>query len=366
MDSTLTTAGQIAAPPRDAAPSRPPSFLPEIARTLKAKPFYPHRLFRNSHAQTVMGYAWPRRFRLRDLRGDQARLFEVAPGVQVMVHCRWQNNGDPRAHPTLVLVHGLEGSSTSVYMLSTAHKAYHAGFNVLRLNLRSCGGTEHLAPTLYNSSMSPDLRAVLDELISRDGLRHLYLAGFSLGGNMSLKMAGESAAPPELRGVCAISPSIDLSACATAIERRANWAYQKNFIIGLKRKMRDAQRLYPERYDAAPLKLVRTLRDFDSHFTAVHGGFRDVDDYYARASSLPLIKNIHVPTLIVHAQDDPFVPFDSFRHPSLSDNPYVVLLAPPQGGHVGFVGEPATGEDRFWSENRIVEFCRLLQESAGD
>lgn len=342
-----------------------PEYLTEVASALAAKPFRPHPLFRNKHAQTFMAYAWPRRFRLRELRGDAARLFEVEPGVRVLVHCRWQAGGDlRRSHPTLLLVHGLEGSSTSVYMPSTAQKAFRAGFNVLRLNLRSCGGTEHLAPTLYNSSMSHDLRAVIDELIERDQLPHIYLAGFSLGGNMSLKMAGEMGAgvPPELRGVCAISPAIDLSACAAAIERRSNWVYQKNFVVGLKRKMRDAERLYPDRYDAGKVGFVRTLRDFDTHYTAVHGGFRDVDDYYTRASSLPLLKDIRLPTLIIHAQDDPFVPFDSFRHPSIKDNPFIILLAPPQGGHVAFVGEQPDGEDRFWAENRLVEFCQLVQK----
>jgi len=336
--------------------------LPEIARALNARPFRPHPLFRSGHAQTILAYTWPRRFRLRSLRADEGRLFEVEPGVRLLVHCRWQTGGR-HEHPTLLLVHGLEGSSSSVYVLSAGAKAFEAGFNVLRLNIRTCGGTEHLTPTLYNSSLSGDLRAVIDELISRDRLKSIFLGGFSLGGNMSLKLAGELSAnaPEELRGVCAISPSIDLAACAGAIGRRSNWLYSRRFINSLKRRMRHVQKLYPERYDLGGIALVRTIRDFDARYTAVHGGFRDVDDYYARASSLPLVSRIRVPTLIIQAQDDPFIPFDSFRDPSLAANPHVILLAPQHGGHVGFIADATEGEDRFWAENRLVEFCRLVQ-----
>jgi predicted alpha/beta-fold hydrolase len=340
-----------------------PDALDEIARALQAKPFKPHPLFRNGHAQTLVAYAWPRRGRLRELQTDEERLFEVEPGVRVLVRCRW--HAERRAHPTLLLVHGLEGSSQSIYMLSTALKAHRAGFNVLRLNIRTCGGTLHLTPTLYNSGMSQDLRALISELVERDRLTEIFLGGFSLGGNMSLKLAGEYGAdfPRELKGVAAVSPSVELAASADAIERRANWIYQRKFIHSLKRRMRDAARLYPERYDASGLRRVSTLRQFDELYTAPHGGFRDASDYYARSSALPLISRIRVPTLIIHAQDDPFIPFASLRHPSVGANSSIILLAPAHGGHVGFVGADQTnGEDRFWAENRLIEFCRRINE----
>jgi len=342
-----------------------PARLAEIARALAAKPFTPHPLFKSGHAQTLAAFAWPRRRRLRELRGDEARLFEVEPGVRVLVHCRWQP--ERRARPTLLLVHGLEGSSESIYMQSTALKAHRAGFNVLRLNIRTCGDTLHLTETLYNSGMSQDLRALIGELIGRDELTAVFLCGFSLGGNMSLKLAGEYGAdfPPQLKGVCAVSPSVELAASAARIERRSNWVYQRRFIRSLKRRMREAARLYPERYDASRLALVRTLREFDERYTAPHGGFRDAADYYARSSSLPLIPRIQIPTLIVHAEDDPFIPFDSLRHPSVGANPKVILLAPRHGGHVGFVSDGhIIGEDRFWAENRLIEFCERIEGEA--
>jgi predicted alpha/beta-fold hydrolase len=339
--------------------------LEAVAGVLRARPFRPHRRFTSGHAQTVAGYLWPRRRGLlRAAAGDEERLFEVEPNVRVLVRCRWQE--DRLRAPTLLLVHGLEGSSESPYMLGAAEKAHRAGFNALRFNIRTCGGTQHLAPTLYHSGLSEDLRAVTEELIARDELPEIYLAGFSLGGNQSLKLAGElgGGAPAALRGVAAVSPSIDLAACADKIRRPDNLLYHRRFLKSLRRRLRHAQRLYPERYGTGRLRRARSIREFDDLFTAPHCGFRDADDYYARASSLQFIPHIRVPTLILHAADDPFIPLEPFRHPSLAANPHVLLLTPRHGGHVGFVADAAAPDpDRFWAENRVVEFFRLLGET---
>lgn len=347
-------------------PARP-AFLAEAAALLHAKPFTPHPKFTSGHAQTLAGYYWPRGLLKRAHRDDEARIFEVEPDVRLLAHCRWQP--DRLLHPTLVLVHGLEGANTSVYMLGTAEKAFGAGFNVVRMNLRTCGKTEHLTPTLYNSALTGDLRAVLRELVDEDGLTSVYMAGFSMGGNMCLLLAGEDAphAPKELKGVCAVSPTIDLRSCAEAIERRDNWLYKQSFIRSMRKRVRRKRKFFPELYDTSALSRVRTLRDFDQHYTVVYGGFGSVDEYYERASSLPLLSKIRTPTLMIHAQDDPFVPFYPFHHPSIAENSYLIFLAPEHGGHVGFVGADTEGEDRFWVENRVVEFCRFTQaHAAGD
>src|SRR5947207_7335605 len=193
----------------DAAEDRARSILAKAATLIEAKPFVAHRLLTTGNAQTIGAYLWPARLRLRDDTGDEERLFAVTADSKVLGRCRW--HAQRLDHPTLVMWHGIEGSITSAYMLSTADKAFQAGFNVVRVNIRNCGATEHLSPTLYHGGLSDDLRAVLDELINGDHLSQIVIAGFSLGGNTVLKLAGEygDEPPPELKGVGAVSPSIN-------------------------------------------------------------------------------------------------------------------------------------------------------------
>ncbi|HMG75115.1 MAG TPA: alpha/beta fold hydrolase [Pyrinomonadaceae bacterium] len=335
------------------------SLLERLAANLKAQPFIPHRLLKQRDAQTIGAYLWPRRFRSGDRTGDEERLFEVEPGSQVLARCRWQLN--PTEHPTLVIWHGMEGSTASAYMLTTAAKMFRIGFNVVRVNYRNCGGTEHLSPTLYHGGLTADLRAVIDELITRDHLSRLFVAGFSLGGNMVLKLAGEygEVPPPEVKAVCAVSPSIDLRASTNLIARARNWIYQQDFLRRLKHRIKVKEKLFPDVYDSSLLRGVRSVEQFDNRYVAPHFGFADANDYYAKSSSRPLIGRIRVPTLIIHAKDDPFIPFEPLRDPSIAANPYVLLLATEQGGHVAFVSASA-GEERFWAESRLVEFFGMI------
>lgn len=338
------------------------ALLSQAARTFEANRFKAHRLFSNGHAQTIAAYAWPRRIRFYSER-DEERLFEVAPGVRVLAHCRWQPRRDE--HLTIVAWHGIEGSTSSNYMLATAEKGFKAGFNIIRVNLRNCGGTEHLTPTLYHGGLSEDLRAVINELIDKDKISRMFVAGFSLGGNLVLKLAGEYGddPPPEILGICAVSPSVDLIASAKLILKRSNWIYQQDFVRRLKKRIRTKNELYPELYDIKALGEVRTLRQFDERFTAPAHGFSDAEDYYYRSSALRVLDLIRIPTLIIHAEDDPFIPFIPLLDPAVVNNPYILLLAPQQGGHVAFVSaQRKNGEDRFWAENRLIEFCKLADE----
>jgi predicted alpha/beta-fold hydrolase len=333
-----------------------------ILEHLGRTPFIPLPKLRNAHAQTLAGTLIPRRFKAV-AENSEPRYFDTAPGVQVLAHCSWQKERGER--PTLVILHGMEGSTESRYMLGTAGKALAAGFNAVRVNTRNCGGTEHLTSTLYHAGLTDDLRQIIAELAERDGLGELYIAGFSLGGNVVLKLAGEygSAGPHQLKGVIGVSPTIDLNASADAIELRSNIIYNMRFVWSLRTRMRRKARLFPERYDASRLRGVWSIRKFDDVYTAPHSGFGNVANYYARASSLQFIGRINVPTLIVHAQDDPFIPFESFQHADIEANPNVVLLAPEQGGHVGFISDDREGEDRFWAERMAVEYVNLLSSS---
>src|SRR5229473_729262 len=336
------------------------SLLARIASDFKIKPFIPFRLLKQGDAQTLVAYFWPRRFRLRDHYSDEQRLFEVEPGSKVLAHCRWQPNRAEQ--PTLVMWHGMEGSTASAYMLTTADKMFRTGFNVVRVNFRNCGGTEHLSPTLYHGGLTGDLRVVIDELIARDGLARIFIAGFSLGGNMVLKLAGEYGdnPPAEVKGVCAVSPSINLRASTNLMARRRNWIYQQDFLRRLRWRIRVKEKLFPDLYDSAGLRRLRSIEQFDNRYIAPMFGFEDADDYYAKASSLPVIGRIRIPTLMIHSQDDPFIPFRPLRDPSIAANPYVLLIAPEHGGHVAFMSAKSGNEDRFWAENRVVEFARMI------
>lgn len=325
--------------------------------------FVPHPLLRSGHAQTVFGTLAPRRA-LHVGRASARRLFQTAADTQVLGLCDWQEV--PAAHPTLVLLHGLSGSAESAYLIGTADKAFARGFNTVRLNMRGCGGTAHLTPTLYHSGLTVDLRAVLAELADSDRLATLFVAGFSLGGNVVLKLLGEygDEAPGGLRGAVAVSPPVDLARCAAAIEGGGfNEVYQRRFLRRLKEAMRERAALYPDRYDLRPLDAVRTLREFDDRFTAPCSGFADAADYYARASSLPWVPRIRVPTLVLSAEDDAMVPPAPLRAEEVRGNEAVRCVITDRGGHIAFVARrPAAADDhpdldRRWAENRIVQFC---------
>jgi uncharacterized protein len=303
---------------------------------------------------TLAGALLPRR--TPGLPPATDRLFEVEPGTQLLARCHWQR--EPRRSPTLALVHGLEGSSESGYIRTLAAQAFTAGFNVLRINQRNCGGTERLTATLYNSGLSADFRAVLLELIERDRLKRIFFAGYSMGGNLILKMAGElgAAAPRELRGICAVCPTLDLAACVDAIERPENWLYQFRFVRDLKSRMRRKAKLFPGQFELNSLSRVRTLREFDDGITAPCSGYRSATDYYERASAMRVVHRIAVPTLILTSKDDPVVPFESFGASEIAGNPQIRVAATEFGGHCAFISR-TNGPERYWAEARVLEFC---------
>ena len=311
---------------------------------------------------TVFCWGRPRSF--PHLPPPEERLFEVAPDTRVLGHCHWQE--DRARHPLLIALHGLEGSSTAHYMQGLADKAYARGFNVIRLNQRNCGGTERLAAGLYHSGLTHDADCVLKEVTAGDGIQQVVVAGYSLGGNLALKLAGDYGAdpPPQLRGVCAVSPVLELEACVRALERRPNAIYQWNFVRGLKARMRRKDRLFPGRFPLGRLGAVRTVREFDAAFTAPHFGFASAEEYYHRASAMRVIDRIRVPALIITAEDDPFVPTAPFRDPALTGNRHITVLMTRHGGHCGFLEARRDGSDGYWAERTIVGFAAGLTGGA--
>lgn len=319
--------------------------------------FVPHPALRGGHRMTLVGWGRPRSF--PRLPPPTERYFDIEADARVLAHCHWQPR--PADHPTVIALHGLNGSSDAHYMRGIAAKAFARGMNVIRLNQRNCGGTEHLSAGLFHSGLTADARHIIQELSTQDGLRAIAVAGYSLGGNLALKLAGEygDAPPPALKAVAAVSPILEIADCVRALERRSNWVYQWNFVRDLKARMRRKDRHWPGRFDLTRLAGIRTVRQFDDAYTAPHFGFADAEDYYHRASAMRVVDRIAVPALIITAADDPFVPWQPFRDPRVTGNPRITLRLCEHGGHCGFIARrDSAEEDGYWAERQIVAFAR--------
>ena len=343
------------------APSQTDSRIDEATR-----PFVPRRWLSGGHVQTLASFVIQRRISVPE---PEERLIEVAPGVKVLCHCHWQ--ADRTQALTIIIVHGLEGSSESQYMLGITEKALAAGMNVIRYNQRNCGGTDALAPVLYHSGLSNDVAVVARDVIGRDGVLRVALVGFSMGGNIVLKLAGEwgSQAPPEFRAVAVCCPALDLSTSADTLHKPANRIYETYFLWALRRRMMQKARLFPEHFDTSRLRGIRSLREFDDKITAYYCGFAGVDDYYDRASAAHVVGKIAVPTLVLHAANDPFIRITPETRQKFCANPNVTFVEAADGGHCAFIGQPSslaaeTGNgdarpnDGYWAEQEIVNFLR--------
>ena len=325
--------------------------------------FVPRRWLRSGHDQTIAGNFVTR---INNLPEPEERLFEIEQDVQVLCHCHWQKEREKRL--TLMLVHGLEGSSKSGYVIGTSNRAWEKGWNVVRMNIRGCGGTEALSSTLYHSGLSQDVEKLVQQMIATDGLQRVALVGFSMGGNQVLRAVGRwgKNTPPELVAAATVSPACDLAISSDRIHEAANSLYEWWFLISLRKSFRRKAELWPGRYDTALLRHVHSVRDFDEHITARYMGFTGAADYYDKASSSHVLEQIAVPTLVIHADDDPFVVISAESQRKLEQNPRVTFLHTRHGGHCAFIGEAdAESGDGRWAERKVVEFLASV-EAAGE
>lgn len=310
--------------------------------------------------QTIASFLLPRQI---DLPQAEERLVEVAPGIKLRVWCYWQEKHRAQAM-TMIVVHGLEGSSESQYMQGVARNALAAGMNAVLMNQRNCGGMDHCAPTLYNSSLSGDVAAVARSVVENDKVSQFALAGFSMGGNLVLKCAGEwgSNAPREFRAVAAVCPAMDLAASADALHEPANRIYEWYFLVQLFRRFRGKAKHFPNDFDPQRLRGVTSLRLFDDRITAHYCGFTGADDYYARAAAANVVDKIAVPALIIHAANDPFIRMQPETLERIARNPNITYIETADGGHCAFMGEPdGDGYDGRWAEREIVEFVKNVK-----
>ena len=338
--------------------------MPELARlAAHAEDFEPRRFLGNAHLQTIAGNLLPRPHHLNEA---EAVVVEVSPATEhqmsssVLCHCHWQPGERRVEAPTAIIVHGLEGSSSSQYVLGNASKLWNSGCNAIRMNMRNCGGTERLSPTLYHSALSADVLAVMRFFVRREGLRSVALVGYSMGGNLVLKLAGElgEAAPAELRSVIGVSPAADLALSADALHEPMNRLYERRFLRALLKRFRRKAALFPQTYDVGRGFDVPSLRAFDDRITALYSGFLGADDYYYRAAAARVLERIAVPTLILHAKDDPFVRLSAETRAKIGGNTCITFVEPEHGGHCAFLAKPdrATGYDGYWAEHRLLRF----------
>ncbi|MEQ1884670.1 MAG: alpha/beta fold hydrolase [Bryobacteraceae bacterium] len=315
----------------------------------KHPPFEP--LFRSGHISTLAANFWTRpesvdRWPVEDV------YYEPEPGIKILV--RVQSPEKPVGE--LILVHGLEGSSESGYARSMAAAALAAGFRTHRYNMRGCGASPWSPRGNYHSGLTSDLLMVARERRKVSGLP-IFAVGYSLGGNMVLKLAGELGehAHEVFESVCAVSTPIDLGASVDDTERPSNIIYRKRFVNRLKLRVKRRNSIAPDLFPLEPLPKVKTIRDFDEHYTSRIFGFGSAENYYRTQSSNQFLQHIRIPTLVVQAKNDPMIPFKIYDHPAFRENPHLHLIAVEHGGHLGFL---ARGKARFWLDHVIVDWLK--------
>lgn len=315
--------------------------------TLSIPPFRPAPWLRNPHVQTLFAAAVRPRPRLALCE----RKFRGLGGEDIYTFCLRERPGAP----WVVLLHGLEGSARSPYIMGMLAAAARRGWNACVMEYRGCGGREVTAPRFYYSGDTADAQQLLRLMARRYGRDQIFLAGFSLGGNVGGKLLGEAGSDAPVRAAALVSAPYKLAPVSPFIDEALGGLYTWNFMRSLKAKARSLMARFPGILDPASVEAARTLLAFDDAVTAPLHGFADAWDYYEKASSAPLLHRIAVPTLLISAQDDPLIPAAAFpRH--LDGHPHLSLLFPEHGGHLGFVEGPHPGAARYWAEEAVMAF----------
>lgn len=281
---------------------------------------------------------------------------QIATPDDDFLNLDWAKTAQPVSKGLVILSHGLEGDSQRQYILGMVRALTRAGYDCLAWNYRSCGGEMNKQVRFYHSGATDDLDLVVRHALQK-GYPTLFLMGFSLGGNLTLKYVGErgTLVASAIKKVVVFSVPMDLLACSRAIEKPENWVYLKRFLSSLKPKVTAKSKVFPEHISAADYAKVKTFYDFDHIYTAALHGFDGADDYYARNSSKFFVESITIPTLIVNALNDPLVPAESLPQAQVAAMPNVWLELTQQGGHCGF-RSPDSTDDLYWSERRALEF----------
>ena len=342
--------------PTPRQPTKIPPWLSLFESFLRTRPFRPRRWLANPHLQTLVTNCMSRDFSW-GWRHCESSLLELQDDSRIRV----VSVDGRRDAPTLIVAHGMAGTSDSTYMQGLSHKAYLQGWNTILLNLYN-ENLRRVPPRIFHAGASGPLEAVISKLATSRISGDLVLIGVSMGANMVLKLLGEWGSDPPLpvRAAAALSPLVDLATSCRLMEKLSNRIYQNHFVKGLKGVLQGPQSYWQNFTDVQSVLRARSIREFDERFTAPVCGFRDADDYYRKASAAPLLARIRIPTLIIHSLDDPFLPYEPFLQEEVQQNPHLVLSLTPKGGHVGFLEQDRQQDiDRLWAENRMIDYFRF-------
>jgi predicted alpha/beta-fold hydrolase len=309
--------------------------------------YSPHRLFSNGHAQTI----FPALFRrVGEIEYRRQRIF--TPDGDFL-DLDWSCVGSNRL---AILSHGLEGNSRRPYIVGMARVLNRNNWDVLAWNFRGCSGEANRTFRFYHSGATEDLHAVISCAETCGEYHQIALIGFSMGGNMTLKYLGERSLGPRslIKKAVAISVPCDLLSGAIKMAAPVNAIYMIRFLRSLHRKIELKTRIMPGRISTSGYSSIKTFKQFDDRYTAPLHGFKSAEDYYRKASCRQFLRDIEIPTLLVNAQDDPFLDRPCYPIEEANDNPHLFLEMPKFGGHVGFMEFNPLGE--YWSERRALDF----------
>jgi uncharacterized protein len=319
-----------------------------VIGSFSPEPFVPAVGLNNAHLQTLAAALLGR---AQFTPTTEQWLITVASQNQVRCDCSWQPQLEK--HTTALICHGFGGSSHSPLVIGMAAALWKSGMNVVRYNMRNCGGTEAVCRTLYHSGMYGDIIHVIDALLAR-GCDSIVLIGFSAGGNLMLNTAAAygAQAPAQVKAAISICGSLDVAAAADALHQGVSRLYEKVFLRELIELFRTKARLFPEIFRLSFLRRFHSVREFDNDITAPYSGYRDADDIYSAISCSRWLERIAIPTLVLHAKDDPFIRLLPLTREKLKANAEVCFLETDRGGHCGFV---ARGR-RWWAEELVESF----------
>ena len=320
--------------------------MPLIAESRYQPPFY---LF-NGHVQTIVPSLWRT---VPDVHYQRERV-ETPDGD--FLDLDWSRPAAGAADTLGIVSHGLEGDASRPYVRGMVRALNQAGFDALAWNYRSCGGEMNRLLRTYHLGDTEDLDFVVRYALRQRPYRRIFLTGFSAGGNVTLKYLGEDAdrVPTQVARAAVFSVPTDLKSSSYKIAQPENRIYQARFLKSLRAKMRQKAALLPGQVDLTDIDLLADFPQFDARFTAPMHGFASVEEYYSTASSGRYLAGIRIPTLLVNAQNDPFLAPTCFPHDVAAQSSYVFLETPEEGGHVGFAeGRP---DGSYYSERRALEF----------